>query len=357
MNLGLVIYGSLETTSGGYLYDRMLVEHLRSCGDRVEVISLKAVSYFRSLVSAASFNISSPYDVLLQDELCHPSLLWFNGRTHQQPIVSIVHNLRADLRGPGSRVYRFFERLYLGRVDAFVFNSQATHAAVTKLVSSVRPELVAVPGGDRLGEVTDEVIRARATQSSPLRLIFLANIVRGKGLEVVLEALKSLSPERFHLDVVGSCEVEPRYADDMRRRALRIGPAVRFLGILDGAALSALLRQAHALVLPSYYEGFGIAYLEGMAHGLVALGTTTGAIPDLVSDGVDGFLVDPGDAEGLRNRLGQLMDDRQLLARMGVSALGKYRSQPTWKISMEKIRRFLLSLSSGGRGLRAEHQG
>ena len=84
-------------------------------------------------------------------------------------------------------------------------------------------------------------------------------MVRGKGLEIVLKALEGLPEEVFRLDVVGSCDREPGYASQMRRLALRYGSSVKFRGKLEGAALSALLQQAHALVLPSYYEGFGIA--------------------------------------------------------------------------------------------------
>ena len=54
MHLGLVVYGSLETVSGGYLYDRKLVEHLESCGDEVEVISVPWRPYGRALLDNLS---------------------------------------------------------------------------------------------------------------------------------------------------------------------------------------------------------------------------------------------------------------------------------------------------------------
>jgi glycosyltransferase involved in cell wall biosynthesis len=357
MKVGLVIYGSLTTTSGGYLYDRMLVDYLRANGDEVEVVSLRPASYLRSVAGAPFLQIASESDVLLQDQLCHPSLLWFNRRVHRQPIVSIVHNLRADLRSPGSTIYRAFERRYLGSVDAYIFNSEATRAAVTRLVDSNRPQLVAVPGGDRLGEMTEAAVRARALHVGPLGLVFLANVLRGKGLEILLAALTNLDEAEFRLDIVGSCDVDPGYARAMKNRARGFGSSVRFHGIVDGPALSALLINAHALVVPSYHEGFGIAYLEGMAHGLVALGTTAGAIPQLVSEGVDGFLIQPGDVRGLRNRIHELANDRGLASRMGVAALQKYRAQPTWTMSMERIREFLLFLARSGPGSRAQRNG
>src|SRR5512143_3227650 len=111
MRVGLVIYGSLETLSGGYLYDRQLVEYLRGCGDTVDVISLPRGNYARHLADNLSHNpwrrLQSSFDVLLQDELSHPSLLRLNRQLHGRvayPIISIVHHLRSSERhAPGAQ--------------------------------------------------------------------------------------------------------------------------------------------------------------------------------------------------------------------------------------------------------------
>ena len=83
MRIGLLIYGSLETVSGGYLYDRKLVEYLRRRRVEVEIVSLPWVGYGRSLFHNFSPPLyrqlhDAPYDLLLQDELNHPSLFLLN---------------------------------------------------------------------------------------------------------------------------------------------------------------------------------------------------------------------------------------------------------------------------------------
>ena len=131
MRVGLLIYGNLETLSGGYLYDRKLVEHLRAQGDQVEIISLPWRGYLRHLFDNLSGKLrrqlsTLEVDVLVQDELNHPSLFWLNRRIKPHigyPIVSIVHHLRAKEQRSVwvNWFYRLVERLYLQTVDAFVF--------------------------------------------------------------------------------------------------------------------------------------------------------------------------------------------------------------------------------------------
>ena len=351
MRIGLIIYGSLDTMSGGYLYDRRLVDHLNEQGDRVEIISLPWRSSPAHLTDNFRFRLPADLDILIEDELNHPSLLMVNAQPHPYPIVSLVHNLHSSEKRPAwqNTLYRALERQYLRTVDGFIFNSQTTRQAVNLLVdgspSADRPNIVATPGGDRLGSLPLEEVHRRAIAPGPLRLIFLANVTPLKGLHVLLEAINLKSPD-FHLDVVGSLDVDTAYAREMQNFTIARGlqPRVAFHGILDGPPLIDKIKQAHVLVIPSFYEGFGIAYLEGMAFGLPAIGTRAGAIPQLISEGENGYLIEPGDYKMLAQRLQALAADRQYLARMSTAAWRHFQLHPTWARSMEAIRGFLLQM-------------
>jgi glycosyltransferase involved in cell wall biosynthesis len=98
------------------------------------------------------------------------------------------------------------------------------------------------------------------------------------------------------------------------------------------------------LVVPSSYEGFGIVYLEGMGFGLPAIATTAGAAGEIVSDGIDGFLIEPGNAGRLADRLKVLNEDRDVLIRMSLAARARYLRQPKWSETAGRIREFLQSL-------------
>ncbi len=127
MRIGLVIYGSLDILSGGYLYDRMLVSYLENQGDHVEIISLPVRDYSASLADNLSGNLikrlaALDLDILLEDELTHPSLFWLNARLRRRvdyPVLAIVHHLRSsEPRAVWANwFYRWVERRYLSSVD------------------------------------------------------------------------------------------------------------------------------------------------------------------------------------------------------------------------------------------------
>ena len=125
MKIGLIIYGSLETVSGGYLYDRKLVEYLRSQGDTVEIISLPWQNYAVHLTDNFHFRLLRGFDLLIEDELNHPSLLFANRQPHPCPVVSLVHHLRCSELRPKwqNDFYRIVEKQYLQSVAGFIFNS------------------------------------------------------------------------------------------------------------------------------------------------------------------------------------------------------------------------------------------
>jgi glycosyltransferase involved in cell wall biosynthesis len=354
VRIGLVVFGSLETVSGGYLYDRMVVEHLRRLGDQVEVISLPWRCYIRHLGDNLSLGLlrrlsCEGFDLLLQDELTHPSLFWMNQRLRRQarlPIVSVVHNLRCRELRPAwqNRLYRWIEWHYLKTQDGFVCNSRTTGAEIEALVREGGPKLLAYPGRDHLGVGLgrDEKISS-ACRPGPLRIIFVGNLIPHKGLHVLVSALKKLRRACFRLTVIGSMERDPGYVRRIRRQIHRTGLSeqVSLLGLLTSADVARHLAESHVLAVPSFYEGFGIVYMEAMAFGLPAIASSAGAAPEIIQDGREGFLVPPGDPAALARCLEELVEDRERLLAMGLAAKKRFTNHPTWAESAETIRSFL----------------
>lgn len=355
MRIGLVIYGSLNGRSGGYLYDRRLVEWLRRRGDQVEIVSLPRRRYGHSLLD----NVSSAllerlrwarFDLLLEDELNHPSLFWLNRRLRRRvdyPIVAIVHHLRASERRSvwQNWLYRHIERAYLRSVDGYVLNSNTTRGAVVGLVGGARPCVVAYPGGDRLGPAIEEQrLQARLDRRGPLRLVFVGNVIPRKGLHTLIAALATLHRDDWRLTVIGSRSVDARYARGVRRQISAHGlmGRVYFRSSVSDVELAGELEASDALVVPSSYEGFGIVYLEGMAFGLPAVASTGGGACEIISHGRNGFLVPPDDAAALARYLSTLLDERATTLRtMSHAARARFETHPTWDDGARTIGEFL----------------
>ncbi|MEW6659869.1 MAG: glycosyltransferase family 4 protein [Thermodesulfobacteriota bacterium] len=356
MKIGLLLYGNLEIVTGGFIYDRLLVKYLESQGDRVEVISLPWPAYGRGLLDNFSPALKQRLekldcDVLLQDELIHPSFFRLNQwlrRRLQGPIIAIVHHLRASEAHPPwrRRLYRWIEKQYLRAVDGFVCVSRATKAEVIKMVGNGRPLVVAHPGGDRLpGSISQEQIAARARAPGPLEIIFIGSLVPRKELHTLLTALAALPRAGWRLKVVGSLTMDSAYVEDIRGQleATGLTAQVDLLGILESGELAPLLARSHMLAVPSSYEGFGIVYLEGMSFGLPAIASTAGGAREIINHGRDGFLVAPGDTAALAGHLGDLIMDRGLLLQMSLAAQANFARHPTWEESLAAIHGFLHS--------------
>lgn len=357
MRLGLIIYGSLDTLTGGYLYDRMMVEHLRQQGDEVEVISLPWRTYAHHLSDNVSRQLwrrlsRARIDVLLQDELNHPSLVWINRRLQRvcrYPIVAIIHLLRCSEPRPAwqSRLYRWVERQYLRGIDGCIYNSQTTQAAVEKVVGTGRAGVVAYPGRDHLcATITAEQIAARARAVGPLQIVFIGNLSPLKGLHTLLQAVATLPADAWQLTVVGSLTMASAYVRAIRQQIAQAGLEghVALLGAVPNDQVAAHLRRCHVLVMPSFYEAFGIAYLEAMSFGLPVIASTAGAAHELITPGHTGFLISPGDAETLAHHLHTWHGDRNRLLAMGLAARQRAMAHPTWAESVSRIRGLLQTL-------------
>lgn len=353
MKVGFVIYGSIDTLSGGYLYDRKLVEYLRSAGDTVEIISLPWRNYASHLTDNLTFKLPSGFDILIQDELNHPSLIRANRGKHPYPIISLVHHLRCSELRPKwqNDFYRIIEKKYLQSVDGFIFNSQTTKGVVNGLMVNEKPFVVAHPPTDRFGEAILEAEINKRSKAKELRILFLGNVMVRKGLHVLLSAVRN-QQSGIRVDVVGSLNVEPDYAKKTQQYITEnnLSSFIFLHNSLNNEPLKEKLQNAHILIVPSSYEGFGIVYLEGMCFGLPAIGTTTGAAGEVIEHEKTGYLIEPNDSESLAKIISNIAEDRDLLIKLSLNARNRYIAQPKWEETAKNIRDFLQKMVNEGSG-------
>jgi len=354
MNISLIIYGTLDNLSGGYLYDRMIVDHLRRRGAEVEIVSLPWRNYAKHLMDNFLSNLPRTLgeripDLLLQDELNHPSLFFLNRRlrkTMNCPIISIVHHLQSSESRPAwqNGFYRWVEKRYLETADGFIFNSKTTRLVVNGLLEKEGRSIVAYPGKDHLkSDISEQMIVERCLQPGPLKILFTGNVIPRKGLHTLIHALARLPRQSWKLTVAGSLFADARYAERIKRLISREGleDRIKLMDAVSQENLVGLLKSHHCFAVPSSYEGFGIVYLEAMGFGQPVIASTAGAVPEVIQDGQEGFLIPPGDTTALAGYISKLVHDRQLLLNMSLAARKRYLEHPTWAESAAHVYNFL----------------
>ncbi|MDE7381656.1 MAG: glycosyltransferase family 4 protein [Muribaculaceae bacterium] len=165
----------------------------------------------------------------------------------------------------------------------------------------------------------------------PGRLLYVGTIEPRKGLHLMMEALLQ-RPERrnFELHIVGKC-VDMEYKAWLHKVAREGDLQIRFPGMIGEDELRREYENADLFLFPSIIEGFGMAMNEARFYGLPVVGFSTSAIPLSITDGEDGFLIEPFDTATFGRRVAQLVSDRGLRGRMGQKALERSRRLPGLK--------------------------
>lgn len=212
------------------------------------------------------------------------------------PSVSFVHDLTLQemaLRGHGVRVSKFLYALALFRqrlatrlLDKIVVGSKFMAQSIDKTFS-VRPSIIS------LGVKQSGNKASFNGEGEPFDLIFVGNLTRKKNPEVALKALGLLRDLDVRLTIVGEGPLKRDL--DLLSSKLGLDGRVRFAGWVGEEELGALVDSSQLCIIPSLWEGFGLVALEAMQAGVPVIATRSGALPELVRPGYNGFLIEKGD--------------------------------------------------------------
>ncbi|MGP1393921.1 MAG: glycosyltransferase family 4 protein [Inquilinaceae bacterium] len=330
--LHFALPGDPETRTGGYLYDRRVVDGLRQDGRTVVLHRLAdsfpnpdpaALDHARAVFAAIPDGATLVVDGLAFGAL--PAVA--REAADRLTLIALVHHPLADETGldPDHRRALYdSEKSALAAAAGIVVTSDATARRLADYDVPADRIVVAPPG-------TDPALLAVGSGGPGLSLLCVASLTRRKGHAVLLDALASLADRAWHLTCAGNTGLDPDTAAAVRARIAETGLDTRvdLLGEVDGDAVAALYHRADLFVLPSYMEGYGMVLTEALARGLPIVATTGGAIPDTVPPAA-GILVPPGDAGALSEALGSLMDDRHVLDSLALGARAARRHLETW---------------------------
>jgi glycosyltransferase involved in cell wall biosynthesis len=324
------IPGDIETLTGGYIYERRLLEGLRALGRDVTHIQLGAsfpdpsvADMEDAVTQLAAIDPSRP---LILDGLVFGSIATQGLAKVSAPIVAMIHHPLALESGLDpvrkEQLYRT-ERENLGLVGHVLVPSPHTKRILIEQYGVDAAGItIARPG-------TVQPSRPRDPVDPPLILSVGIQHPR-KGHDVLLRALGRLPGSDWQAVIVGS-RYDPDHAVELGQlhADLGLGTQVHLAGRVSADALSRLYAQAAVFVLATRYEGYGIVFDEALANGLPIVSCNTGAVPDTVPSDA-GLLVPVGDADALADAMHRLLTDSALRRRVSDAALGHGWALPTW---------------------------
>ena len=145
----------------------------------------------------------------------------------------------------------------------------------------------------------------------PVRFLFMGRFGHRKGIYDLIRAVALIKDRNFKIHLHGDGELE-----EVRNliAETNTADALQMTGWIKGEAKVRAFREADVLLLPSYNEGLPVAILEALSYGLAVLSTPVGGIAEAVHEGHNGFLVEPGNIEGLAAAITTLATNPQMLA-------------------------------------------
>jgi glycosyltransferase involved in cell wall biosynthesis len=200
----------------------------------------------------------------------------------------------------------------------------------------------------------------RSDEPSPIReelkidpkcplIAVVARLVRTKGLEYFLQAAATIAARypSVRFLIVGEANIEPTYRRELEQRAKNLNLTGRLFFIGQRNDVPQIMREIDISVQPSLSESFSNTLLESMANGLPIVATNVGGNPEVVTDGENGILVPPADAEALSRGMAQLLESSDLAKRLGREAREKVGKEYSLECLLRRTENLYVTLLEG----------
>ncbi len=343
--LSFAIPGDLDLPTGGYAYDRRVMEMLPDYG--VEPRRIALPGSFPSptpadLDETARLLAAAPSDAALMiDGLALGAIPDRLLSGIKAPLIALVHHplcLEAGLEPADAAALKVSETAALARARHVIVTSEATKRTLVADFSVPAARItVAEPG-------TDPAARATGT-GTPLQMLAVGAVSPRKGYHVLIAALAPLVEYDWRLTICGATDRDPATVASLEAAIASSGlfERVRLAGTVVPATLHRFYDTADLFVMPSLFEGYGMALAEAMARGLPIVTTTGGAASETVPDAA-AIKVPPGDQIALGSAIERAIKDKRLRSRLADASWDAGRTLPPWTETTRRIAAVVMGL-------------
>lgn len=329
-SVAFAVPGDIQTRTGGYLYDRALMEALTQSGWEVRHVELPG-----SFPDAPESDQAMSRDLfaglpkgmpVLGDGLAGGALAPMALDAMRGPYVALVHHPLARETG--------LDAAAIARLEMSERRNLAQAAQVIVPSPHTRDVLVTDYGvpADKV-TVAEPGVRRPAHPASPPKvphILAVGIMIHRKGHDVLLKALGEISDLSWTATIAGRPQ-DPEVVAGLERlrEELGLGARVQFVGEVGQSALEALYQGSTLFALATRYEGYGMVFAEALAAGLPIVSCRAGAVPDTVPEDA-AILVAPDDIAGFSDALRSVLAEPGTHARMATAAETHGASLPSW---------------------------
>jgi glycosyltransferase involved in cell wall biosynthesis len=329
--------GDLSLKTGGYAYDRKVIQGLISAGWNVDLLPLgdgfPVPTEARLWEASRALSALPDGTLVIIDGLAFGVLdAWARDHLTRLRIVALVHHplaLETGLSEAAQERLRHSERAALASVRHVIVTSPMTaRELATNYEVDPGNITVALPG-------TEKVVATEGANPVP-QILSVGTLSLRKGHDVLLGALKAVEDLNWQATIIGSKTLDPTTSEALERQleALQLGERVQFVGEL--ADTGPYFGGADIFALASRYEGYGMVFAEALAAGLPIVACHAGAVPEVVPADA-GFLVPVDDVSAFANALRRLLSDAaERQARASASRVAGARL-PSWNDTAQII--------------------
>ncbi|WP_395516665.1 glycosyltransferase family 4 protein [Pseudorhizobium flavum] len=329
--------GDLALKTGGYAYDRRVIDGLRNRGWDVQCLplgdgfpnpSLETKALAEDLLSRLPDGAQVVVDGLAFGVLD----TWAERESKRLRIVPLVHHplaLETGLDAEQQQDLAASERKAIACAEHVIVTSSMTARELTSRYGVPSDKVtVAIPG-------TEPGAPARG-EGDPAHIVSIGTLIPRKGHDVLIAALKRIEHLFWTATIVGSHNLSPRTAREIEEQLGESGLAERVNLAGEVADVRPVLASADIFTLASRFEGYGMVFAEALSHGLPIVACRTGAVPDVVPEEA-GILTGIDDIDAFAAALGSLVADMELRQRKAEAARRAGALLPNWDRTVDII--------------------
>lgn len=248
-----------------------------------------------------------------------------------------LHKLEFSVNPLGKilgKIYISIEKNAVRKADHIICASNTVKTEIMEKYTISEGNISVVPYG-----VNANLFKFNPIKKENTLLCVATALDKRKGLDYLITALSKLKEKgmELKLTIVGSGPLKMKNNLIKLAQRLDVATNVKIIPYASPPEISKLCQTSSILVIPSIVEGFGIPALEALSCGTPVIGTDTGAIPEIIENGKNGFVVSPKNSNTLANAIETLILDEKLRKKMGRNGRKKIEKYYSWKKTADKM--------------------